>query len=481
VEFGPLYDGWFGADRYQPDYARAGIEHAITFAVELGVYWFDPSQNFVDWQFPNLGSKLTTREGFRFDDNLLQTNYLFHSFAGSTHYVISRANGFGIPAALASASVSSAIYELLLEWKEIVSFNDLVVTPFGGMALGEFGYQLGEYLNSEPSPPARAAGLGSLTRGGARDLLGMPRRLHDALDAPALPPGIAADNLGFSSAYAHRFRIAGGQELVEDGGPRVARLFTLSGDFELAAMPGFLREGRFERFYTNGNFTSLHARLGYGTGTRDVDIRVNSHLFGWFAQDIDSRGQGFARETGFLTGLRFVSQQFLGREDQFGIVHLFAPVQRLWWRAGPAMISLGADVAPDFASLHSQAYESFAERYGREGTKSSLIRHGYFHGWGVSAGGSASISLGSFQLGVNGRYGHYESIDGAERMQEEVYREPHATERVGEVGGLLTIEPPRSLFSARVEVARTDRASRMGEFDAFRRSTRWEASLGARF
>ncbi len=70
MAFGPLYDGWFGADRYQPDYARAGIEHAITFAVELGVYWFDPSQNVVDWQFPNLGSKLTSCEGFRFDDNL---------------------------------------------------------------------------------------------------------------------------------------------------------------------------------------------------------------------------------------------------------------------------------------------------------------------------------------------------------------------------------------------------------------------------
>ncbi len=94
------------------------------------------------------------------------------------------------------------------------------------------------------------------------------------------------------------------------------------------------------------------------------------------------RAKGSRERQGFYTGLRFVSQQLLGREDQFGIVHLFAPVQRLWWRIGPALVTLDADVAPDFASLHSQAYESFAERYGREGTKSSLRRHGYFHGWG---------------------------------------------------------------------------------------------------
>jgi hypothetical protein len=107
VPFEPTYEGWLGSGRYQPNYARAVVENGILLLLELGVYWFDPDLNIVDWQFPDVGAKLTSREAFRFDDNLMQTNYLFHSFAGASHYVFTRTNGLGVLGSFGAAALSS--------------------------------------------------------------------------------------------------------------------------------------------------------------------------------------------------------------------------------------------------------------------------------------------------------------------------------------------------------------------------------------
>jgi hypothetical protein len=485
--FTPTYQRWFGSERQPTRFWRAMLENVAVSGLELAIYWYDWDSSVVDWQFPDLSTKLTSREAFRLDDNLLQTNYIFHSFAGGTHYVVSRSNGFGVLGAFATTAASSALYELVLEWKEVVSFNDLIVTPFGGMALGEFFHQLGNYLNSQP-PQVDHAGLETLAHETSLIVVAGPNQLHDALDDEKPPPPVYADNLGLSSAYYHRFRVLLGRDLLEDDRGRTGAAFSADGKFELAAMPGFLRAGKFSLWYSNGNFTSLDARLAYGLGAdqsaRNVELTFDSHLCGWYEQDLEAtpdgrRGQ--AHEIAVASGLQYAERWLLGRNDEYGIIHLPHPLQRAWFALGPVMVRLGVDVSPDFGSLHSAAYETYASRYGREGTKSSLLRHGYFHGWGLSAGASAALIAGGFELGVDARYGRYESIDGLERVQEEVTREPHGREALAELQAHLAFEPRGAPVATQIEAVQTVRNSALESIETQRITRRLTFGLGMHF
>jgi hypothetical protein len=488
--FTPVYEGWFGSDRYPTRYWRAAWENLAVSGLELAIYWYDWDSIVVDWQFPDVGTKLTSREAFRLDDNLLQTNYLFHSFAGGTHYVVSRTNGFGVLGAWATTAASSALYELVLEWKEIVSFNDLITTPFGGMAMGEFFHQLGNYLNSQP-PQVDHVGLETVAHETSLILVAGPNQLHDALDDEKPPPPVYADNLGLSSAYHHRFRVLLGRDLIEDDRGRSGAVFSTDGKFELAAMPGFQRAGKFSLWYTNGNFTSFDARLAYGLGApgyggsaRNVELTFDSHLVGWYEQDFEPTADGLrgqAHEVAVATGLRYAERWLLGRNDHYGIVHLPHPVQRTWIALGPAKVRLGVEVSPDFGSLYSAAFETYAFRYGREGTKSSLKRHGYFHGWGLSAGASAALIAGGFELGADARYGRYESIDGVERVQEEVTREPHGREAVTELEAHLAFEPRGVAVATQIELSQSIRSSALAAIETLRFTRRLTFGLGAHF
>lgn len=487
VAFRPMYESWFGPDRYRPDYARAAVENAVTMIFEVAIYWYDPAINVVDWQFPDLDSKLSSSEAVRFDDNLLRTNYVFHPVAGSAHYLFTRVNGFGIPGSFAVAAGSSAAYELLFEWRELVSVNDLIVTPFGGMAMGEFFHQLNNYLNSEP-PAVKTdvrASPGAVARGAAASTFGIFRRTHDELDDPRPPLRAPPDNLGFSSAYGHEFRLHAEQSVVENGHARSAEMYGFRSALEIAAMPGFLRPGRFGLWFTNGNFTSFDLRIGFNRVSRENEMVFDSHLAGWYSQEIASRGghlRGHAFETALASGLVYADRKWIGKRDEYGIVHFPHPVQRAWLFFGPARLELATDVSADFASVHSASYGLYAERFGTEGTKSSLIRHSYVHSWGASLGASAALELDAFELGGSARFGHYESIDGIERTQDEVVNETHGVEKILDLRAHMQLEPKSSSVSARLEYRATRRDSRLA--DDFRQSSTFSSltvGLGLRY
>lgn len=481
VRFSSVYDGWFGGQRYQPNYGRAAVENVAVFALELAVYWSDPGSNIVDWQYPDVAAKLTSNEAVRLDDNLLQTNYLFHSFAGGTHFLIMRANGFGVLPSFLTASASSALYEFVLEWKEIVSINDLIVTPFGGAAMGEFFHQLGNYLNSAPID--RSGPIPAALRGSSRTTFGLPRRLHDALDEPPPPPSVPLDNLGLSSAYDHHFRVFAIQDTNEHEGQGTSSMYGADARFEISAMPGFLRTGTFDTAFSEGNFTDSAVRISLGDGTKDASVRFDSHLFGWYSQDIRAAPgghRGYGSETALGVSMRYVTRTLHGQE-QFGIVHLAQPIQRAWFALGPVRLKLSTAVSPDFASVRAIAYEPYRDEYGSGGSKSSLLRHGYVHALGFSAENSVALGVQGIEAGIEGRYGIYESLDGIERLQEQVTRDTHSREVLTELGAYVRIDPPKSAFTTMIEFSSLRHDSRLDSVSATQVMRRLTVGVGLHF
>jgi hypothetical protein len=143
---------------------------------------------------------------------------------------------------------------------------------------------------------------------------------------------------------------------------------------------------------------------------------------------------------------------------------------------------LSADVSPDFAAFRSLAFPRWADlNGGPSGTKSTLVGHGYQNTVGVSAGAQAAATFGAVTLTVQGRYGRYETIDGLERNQAEVTREPHGSEDLLELRGTFSVQPRRSVVFAELTAARVARRSILGDTSVQRTDDRMGVATGLRF
>jgi hypothetical protein len=76
------------------------------------------------------------KSGFEWDDNDWGTNQVGHPYQGSNYFTGGRANGLGFYGSAAVAAFGSATWEYYFE-NNRASFNDLINTTLGGIAIGE--------------------------------------------------------------------------------------------------------------------------------------------------------------------------------------------------------------------------------------------------------------------------------------------------------------------------------------------------------
>ena len=103
----------------------------------------------VDWSETNPRSWWQNiQTGFTYDPDTFKTNQWTHPFNGAAYYNSSRTNGLGYWPSAAFALGGAFEWEMAGE-TQAMSFNDMVSTAIGGIALGETQYRLSsEILNN---------------------------------------------------------------------------------------------------------------------------------------------------------------------------------------------------------------------------------------------------------------------------------------------------------------------------------------------
>lgn len=128
---------------------RLGLEElfAVTAAF-VGYAIQDPPESIPGVRMPvHVWEKLSFQSGtWVFDADDFGTNMVGHPTAGTVYYLIARGNRVSIPEAFAWSFGASLAWELV-EFKEAVSINDVVMTPVGGLALGEAFSQLSAWFD----------------------------------------------------------------------------------------------------------------------------------------------------------------------------------------------------------------------------------------------------------------------------------------------------------------------------------------------
>jgi hypothetical protein len=114
-------------DTLDPHHLRSWVEMMAGLGVGAVSYWLMQDRNIADWDNPTPEERFNG-SAWRMDNNSLGVNFIAHPFTGGFAYSVARANHHGVLTSFAYASMFSFIWEFVLEFKEKVSVNDLIVT-----------------------------------------------------------------------------------------------------------------------------------------------------------------------------------------------------------------------------------------------------------------------------------------------------------------------------------------------------------------
>ncbi|HEY0715791.1 MAG TPA: DUF3943 domain-containing protein [Polyangia bacterium] len=416
-------------------FGRAALETAGILLGGTIWYWRDLEFNARDWDLrwdkASWKQKLTL-DAVRFDQNLFETNAVSHSRAGVGHYQVARGNGLGVGASLAVTAATSALWEVVVEFKEQPAINDFVTNSVAGLAIGEPFYQLGEFfLRSRPT----------LWNRGLAGAFSPAASMNDWVDGRRRPRE-AYDGLGFTKEVTHRFDLSGtyGRGNYDDVSEQ--RETGLAASAELVTLPGYGRAGRFSRFIPAGSWTSIAGQLELDDrGVAGGSLLSRVALAGHYRQNYRHAGNGL-RGTGTLWGLgsafHYEDRGRAGADDYLAVMSIAGPVFELVARNNGLQLRLSGELYGDFAMVKALAFE------GRLPAMSGDVYHprdsggrvpgvvgarGYYYALGITAGSRLELAFWGLDLGGEWRTDHFDSISGLDRFREEMVDEYELVDR----------------------------------------------------
>ena len=422
-------------DARAPHHDRSLLEMGAGLALGTGGYWLLMRRNVADWDNPRPLSRFDG-SAWVLDNNSIGVNFLGHPFTGGVSYSFARANHQSVVGAFGYSFLTSFLWEFVIEFKEKVSVNDVLVTLGAGLPIGEAMYKLGMYLDSGHHDSAAMDVL--------RALFGSGVALDRHWDGRSPPRVAVRDNLGFSSEIWHRFRTDYGASAID--APGVAGYARFHGGLalELVTLPGYGKPRRFGQAFHRAELSRLSVRAeasGYGWG---LSASADTLLFGYHAQDFTRRDDalhGASFTVGSSVGWDYLrssanrygsvesalsqpgpdlSYHAPNRRDQYAAFQLPGLALELRWLRTWGGIEASGRLQPSFAGLGAVAFYDWAADNLEARSKHILHRQGYFYGWGGATNVSARLALGPLRAEWALLYGIYRSQDGWDRHPEQL-------------------------------------------------------------
>lgn len=445
----------------QEHYLRAALELGLALGAGAIWYWTNIAFNSVDWEYDfsleSWRSKLSG-EGLRLDDNVMSVNVVSHPFAGAGYHLLARSNGLGLLEAFLLSVATSGIWELLIEYREVVSLNDLVFTPVAGFALGEAMFQLGEFFaRGRPNASNRILSW----------IFGSPARLHDWIDGNR-PPAAPTDRFGFPMDVWHRFRLAAGAMHTTAGATRA----DTSLETEIVSLGAYGREGRVKGLITGPLMTELNLRSTAGA-ERFLEFMFYAKVAfaGYQHHRVEADSDGDLHGHSFFIGASTSYDYFTGQmariPDEFGIVNVLGPTIDLTVFLAGARIRATIDVYGNMAAVRSYAIHDYKHTHSLEFESSVLRMHDYYFAFGLTFSGKLTAEFRDFEVGGSIAYHAFDAIQGVSRNQEHIQNEAEVADTHLTARAWLAYTLPGDLFKLMLAL---EHRSRSGWINDTRRS-----------
>lgn len=378
---------------------RLALEELFGVGAAVVGYSLDPPppalpglpQSFPPW--PKLAFQPGT---WTFDADDYGTNMVGHVAAGTVYYLIARGNRVSIPEAFAWTFGASLLWEVL-EYREPVSINDMIMTPVGGLALGEAFSQLSSWFDRGGDDGLSWA---------LAFLFSPARKLHDWID------GAVPDRDPRARGW-HEFAAYGGGGFLQQGsaGPTYP-IAQLGIGTRLFRAPGYGEPGRSRFTWDDGNASRLGLGMTFGAGqVVDFLFDTETGIVGTYIRDVDGdrEGDGHGRHgwdlllagtVGYEYGLHRWNLEAGGEANRITLVRLPGLSARARWFSGQWAVALGLDAALTFGGVQPFGVQPpFALPVGSTLPVVYLVS-GYYYAIGFRGAPSLEVRRGGVAAGV---------------------------------------------------------------------------------
>lgn len=400
------------------NYLRTGIEIGVQLSAAMGIYYKNLVFNEVDFDY-ELGSglkgKYITGEAIKFDDNDKMSNY-GHTYAGVMYYQTARANGFTSLESALIGFASSAAWETL-EYHEVFSINDQILTPIGGYVIGEATYQLSCALLNKNSIAAKTLGYT------VNPNLGIAHAIDGAWkkgDKYVSQPECKKPRWSDISVY---IGLDHGQKAYEGSKNND---FVLGMKAEVVNIDNYDKAGKKQQMVYDTSMSKMLVEANGNQGVVDLKVVAQVVMAAYNQKNItkDASGQlsGYEVLLGVGSGSTWTdrgTEEDSVDEDFFGTVNILGATAHARFHMNGFIVNADFGIYGDFAMVKSYALEPYkASKNGDLTGESSVMRkRSYYWGSGASAISALSISRGKVEVGYEGQFSTAQSIDERNRIE----------------------------------------------------------------
>lgn len=359
---------------------RIAIEEVAVLVAGTGYYFMQHEVNSLDWTFDYSWDTIEAKlvgDAYSFDTNFFKTNTLAHSGAGTLYYIAARGN-YLLPAeSLAVGFFSSAAWEFFAEFRERVSINDQLVTPFGGFAFGEAMTQVGRLF---------MRGCDSSLFDVVSAVLAPSERAHRAIDGTNVPHAQHCNANGFSTRDDYRLRLGLGTSFSGNWSARGGRAWLLGhAEAQVIDVPKSQTVQQPWRAFYDGGLAQLSVRVQAAADElREVDVLARGSLFGSAYRDVESNTLALLA---LGAGVNYSERRYAappGPRDPFFVLE--APALFAHWRRtyGHQRLELGLVAGAAFVQAGAFALPVYLEDNGKDDLTPVVANRGYSHGFGLT-------------------------------------------------------------------------------------------------
>jgi len=377
----------------EKNYLRAVFELGALTTVGVAWYAIDVRQGAdVGYRWEMFQKKLSG-SAVGHDDNAFGTNFRGHGLGGNVYYGSARSNHLSIAESFGFAIAGSVLWEYFGEINEVVSANDLIVTPFTGIGLGEPLAQFSAFFDRQrPTLVNRTLGA----------VFGPLKSVNDALDGVKLSRSSTRRNDWhlFSLATSLAFTRSEFRQPAQSRSEHTDLRVDLAE--RLARLPDYDAAGRHSQWFSDGNLSGMSLGVAFGAqGLRDFAFAADFVPFGYYRRDVGgSAGQlhGSGWVLGFQMGYRYLVHDFAAVPatglDRTAFVQPAGVLFESTVELGSVSLSSRIAVAGIYGGVHPLASEAYGPDHGA--WQSVLRSFDYYFGAGAQL--ESSLGLRVFRL-----------------------------------------------------------------------------------
>jgi len=416
-----------------PNRPRATIELLTLMTISGADYWHKYGQFLEDWQYRPVWRDQKKRffsfQAYRFDHNNFKLNWR-HSLAGMIYYELARSNNLPWWNSMLYSLGGSLYWEYIVEWREVISISDNIMTGFGGYILGESWFQLGRYFFNSPRKVGYyLSWLNPLNR-----INGWLEGRDKPLSPHFYPFNYQAQDVFLFLGYRN--------SPTSTSSGNVGNMFFQFGS-ELFIEPVYGLPGKVNETFTSPIYSSLDYSLTYhGENREELELRARVIPWGKFIQKIDEGKNGYSLIYGLGSAFhtyvkRPVTDYDAGKvkitdtagfhfeeprnfRDKMGSVHLLGPVVDGTYYKSDWSFRFSGEAYFSFGMINALALNKYSLDHDVQGMKTTVTCYGYYYALGPALTAMAEIDHSSFRLRGFASYIYYRSIQGLAELQYEM-------------------------------------------------------------